>query len=80
MAKGGFVVNWDGKQEGCSEFSMDFDKHWITIHGKEGGQSGKVKDWSTLSVHAVTKKEAEEIVYDKSLGEIKEEVIKDVSN
>lgn len=71
MAKGGFVVNWDGQQQRCSELSVDFDKHRITVHGKEGGQSGEIKDWSTFSVHAITKKDIKE-----ALGEVEVEEVK----
>jgi len=64
MAKGGFVVNVDGKQMRCHAFKADYDNY--TVGFREGDkQWHEVKDWSTLSVHAITKKDAEDIVYDK---------------
>jgi len=74
MAKGGFVVNWDGKQEGCTELHLDFDEHTLSFNNSP---LVEVKDWSTFSVHAVTKQEAEDIVFDGGEPLKPEEVKKD---
>lgn len=65
MAKGGFVVNVDGKQMRCHCFEADYDDYSLGVNNEEIHIN--VKDWSTLSVHAVTKKEAEDIVSESIL-------------
>lgn len=62
MARGGFVVNWDGKQRRTYEVKAYYDEHKLNLHAEQGGESEDVKDWSTFSVHAVTKQEAEDIL------------------
>lgn len=78
MAKGGFVVNWDGKRERCHQFKADYDNYGIIFN--DSGIYMEIKDWSTLSVHAVTKKDAEEIVLEPEeyIGTVKGAKVKEV--
>lgn len=57
MAKGGFVINWDGEQTHCYKVEMDFDAQMIRFND---GERTPVSDWSKVTVHAVTSKDIEE--------------------
>lgn len=75
MAKGGFVVNVDGLQRRCHALKVDYGENALYINNEEIGMA--VEKWSTFSVHAITKDEAEDIVYDRVHEATKDEEVKD---
>lgn len=52
MAKGGFVVNWQGGQRRCNKVEIDFDEGGIHFDNEDSWT--EAGDWSKFSVHAVT--------------------------
>lgn len=72
MAKGGFVVNVDGKQMRCHYLELDYDEHGLSMT-KDEEPYFIIKDWSTFSVHAITKKEAEETLEEIEVEEVKKD-------
>lgn len=51
MAKGGFVVNWQGGQRCCHKVEIDFDENGL--HFDNDDSWTEAGNWSMFSVHAI---------------------------